>query len=72
VVADPALGGSEDRVVVNTIADEHLGAAIVHEGRHADDQCPAGVPEPLVNARIEAEPLGHRIELLDGGPVQVR
>src|SRR5262249_11152489 len=57
---------------VDPVAHEDLRAPVVHERRNADDEGPAGVPEALVDSRIERQPLRDPVQLADSGPVERR
>ena len=52
---------------------KHLGAAIVHADGDADDHGPLGLAQPLQDAVVEVDDLGHGFELaaghLEGGRV---
>ena len=70
VVADAALGGAEDRAVMDPVAQKDLGPPVVHSRGHADDQRPSRIAQPLVNVGIERQPLGDRVQLLERGAIR--
>ena len=72
MVADTALGGPEDRAVMDPVAEEHFRPAVVHARGHADHQRPPGIPEALVHSGIERQPLGDRVQLLERGAIRFR
>ena len=70
MIPDPAFGRAEDGVVVDAVADEDLGPPVVHDRRHAHDEGPARIPEPLVDSRVQTQALRGAIQLLDGRSIE--
>ena len=68
VVAEAPLGRSKDGVMVDSVTGEYCGLSVVHADRDRDHEGPLGVPEPLVDVRVEAQPGRDLVELGQGGP----
>ena len=64
--ADAALAGAAGVVVLNAEALEHLGAAVVHADGDLEMILAQSVPEQVPGGGVEAELLGHGVELLLG------
>ena len=59
VIAQTALGRAARQAVLHAIADEHFGAPVVHAHRDADDHGPLGLAQPLQDALVDVDDLGH-------------
>jgi hypothetical protein len=62
VEADPALRGTTRGVVQHAVAGVHVHLAVVAYHRHRHDDLLLGTAQHLVQAGIEAEPLGRVVE----------
>ena len=59
VVAQAALGRAAGQAVLHAVADEDLGAAVVHADRDADDHGPLGQAQAFEDAVVDVDDLGH-------------
>jgi hypothetical protein len=54
--------------VLDAVAGEDLGPAVVHADGDADDDGPLGLAETFQHAAVHLDGLGHQVELVAGHP----
>ncbi len=63
VIANAALGGTQDAVVVYTVPGERTPAAVVHLHREADRELTVTAPERVSHLVVEVHAVGSGVEL---------
>ena len=66
MVAQAALGRSAGEAVLDAVADEDFGTAIVHAHGNADDHGPLGLAEANADIGVEVDGFGDLVELPQG------
>src|SRR5262249_39455195 len=66
VISQSALGGAAGQAVLDPVACEDLGTAVVHAHGDADDDGTLGSTEAVQDALVDVDVLGSQVKLLAG------